>query len=216
METQTRRKVKRFKIDNGLEFYSDIFTQFCTKIGIARHKTVFKNPQQNGLSKRFSRTILERVRCMLLSVNLSKIFWVEAVVTAMYLINRCPFTAIGMKTLEEVWFEHPLDLSRLRVFSYLAYAHIRKNKLEPRALKCMILGYLEGVKGYRLWCLEPRHKKCLISRDVVFNEVKMAYKERTNLTDSEPAQTAAFEPDELNFEVEFDDKPQADHDDDEP
>ena len=29
------------------------------------------------------------------------------------------------------------------------------------------------MKGYKLWCLEPVHKKCIISKDVVFNELQM-------------------------------------------
>ena len=36
--------------------------------------------------------------------------------------------------------------------------------------------YLEGVKGYRLWCIEPGHKMIFTSRDVVFNEAEMALK----------------------------------------
>ena len=36
------------------------------------------------------------------------------------------------------------------------------------------MGYPEGVKGYRLWCLEPGHKKCIVNRDVTFNELEMA------------------------------------------
>lgn len=40
----------------------------------------------------------------------------------------------------------------------------------------MFLGYLEEVNAYRLWCLEPSHKRCIISRDVVFNEAKMLFK----------------------------------------
>lgn len=30
------------------------------------------------------------------------------------------------------------------------------------------MGYLDGVKGYKIWCLES--KTCIISRDVTFNE----------------------------------------------
>ena len=33
----------------------------------------------------------------------------------------------------------------------------------------------EGVKSYKLWCLELGIKKCIISRDVVFNEAEMGY-----------------------------------------
>lgn len=51
---------------------------------------------------RFNRIILERVRCMLVSPILNKVFWVKAIVTATYLINRCPYTSLTMKTLEEV------------------------------------------------------------------------------------------------------------------
>ena len=35
------------------------------------------------------------------------------------------------------------------------------------------MGYPKGVKGYKLWCLEYRFKKCLISRDVIFNEKQL-------------------------------------------
>jgi len=40
VETQTNKKVKKLKTDNGLEFYSEEFNQFCRKQGIERHKTV--------------------------------------------------------------------------------------------------------------------------------------------------------------------------------
>lgn len=141
---------------------------------MARHFTVRKTPQQNGLAERFNRTILERVRCMLDNAGLPKSFWAEAVSTAGFLINRCPSSAIGFKTPQELWSGKPADYSRLKTFGCIAYAHMRQDKLEPRALKCMFIGYLEGVKGYKMWCLEPGHAKCFISRDVVFNEHQMA------------------------------------------
>ena len=37
-----------------------------------------------------------------------------------------------------------------------------------------ILGYADGVKGYRLWCSEPKSPKFIISKDV-FDESAMFY-----------------------------------------
>lgn len=81
-----------------------------------------------------------------------------------------------MRKRKEIWSSHPPDLDKLRVFGCLAYTHIRQDKVEPITLRCMFLGYPEGFKGYRLWCVEPCHRKCITSRDVVFNEVVMAFK----------------------------------------
>ena len=106
---------------------------------MARHRTAAGTPQQNGLVERFNRTLLKRTRCMLISARLPNAFWAEAVTIAAYLINRCLSTALNFKTLEEVWFGHPPDYSRPKTFGYLAYAHIRQDKLEPRALKIHFL-----------------------------------------------------------------------------
>src|SRR4051812_11190612 len=103
-----------------------------------------------------------------------------------------------MKTPEEVWSGHPPDLDKLRVFGCVAYAHIRRDKVEPRALKCMFMGYPEGVKAYRLWCLEPGHRRCITSRDVVFNEGEMAFKK----TDDDGRNVEELEQVEIPVEVE--------------
>ena len=39
----------------------------------------------------------------------------------------------------------------------------------------MFLGYPQGVKGYRLWCMEKGQPQVLISRDVVFRESEIYY-----------------------------------------
>lgn len=96
--------------------------------------------------------------------------------TATYLINRRPSTTLRMKTPEDVRSVPPPDLYKLRVFGCVAYAHIRQEKVEPRALRCIFLGYPEGVQDHRLWCLEPGHMRCITSQDVVFNEVDMSFK----------------------------------------
>jgi hypothetical protein len=98
-------------------------------------------------------------------------FWAEAVNTAVYIKNRCPIKALDSKTPQEAWIGVKPDVSHLRVFGCKAFAHIpdeKRNKLEPKSIPCVFLGYCEGTKAYRLMCLET--KKIIKSRDVVFLE----------------------------------------------
>ena len=56
---------------------------------------------------------------MLFDSELAKAFWGEAMVTAAYLVNRCPSSAIECKTPEEKWSSRPPDLNHLRVLAAL-------------------------------------------------------------------------------------------------
>ena len=44
IENQTGRKIKRLRTDNGLEFCSREFDDFCRNEGISRHYTVRYTP----------------------------------------------------------------------------------------------------------------------------------------------------------------------------
>lgn len=70
--------------------------------------------------------------------------------TAYYLINWCPSSAIDFKTPIEMWSGKLVEYSNLRVFGCMAYAHIWQDKLAARALKCIFIGYPDGVKGSNL------------------------------------------------------------------
>ena len=89
------------------------------------------------------------------------------------MINRCPSVAIGFKTPEELWCRTPPNYEHLGIFGCVAFAHVNQGKLEPRARRCMFLGYPEGVKGYKLWFQDEKSVKCIISRDVTFKETEM-------------------------------------------
>jgi len=110
----------------------------------------------------------------------SKDFWAEAINTACYLVNRSPSIAIECKTPFEIWFGSPADYSNLRIFGCPTYAHVRDGKLEPRAKKCIFLGYASGVKGYRLWCMDQKTPGIIISRDMTFNELASLDSQREN------------------------------------
>jgi len=85
----------------------------------------------------------------------------------------------------EVWSGRPADYSNLKVFGALAFAHVRQDKLDARVVKCIFIGYPEGVKGYKLWKMEPGGSKFIISRDVTFDETCMRMKCKDLETSSE-------------------------------
>jgi len=123
VETQTRKKVKKLRTDNGLEFCSGDFNELCTNHGIDRHKTIPRNPQQNGVAKRMNMTLFERARCMLSNVGLwhQHDLWTEAASTACYLVNCSPHSALDFKVLEEIWSNNHVDYSNLKFFECPAY-----------------------------------------------------------------------------------------------
>ncbi|RVW26375.1 Retrovirus-related Pol polyprotein from transposon TNT 1-94 [Vitis vinifera] len=53
-------------------------------------KFMFDTPQQNGIAERKNRHLLEVARSLMFSMNVPKLFWGQAVLTAAYLINRMP------------------------------------------------------------------------------------------------------------------------------
>ncbi|GJU68078.1 retrovirus-related pol polyprotein from transposon TNT 1-94 [Tanacetum coccineum] len=109
-----------------------------------------------------------------------------------------PSTVIEKKTPMQMWSGHPSDYEMLRIFGCVAYSHVKQGKLESRAVKCVLLGYLEGVKGYRLYRLDNDSPKIVTSRNVVFNESVM-YKDM--LKDSGSGIDKSVE--ELQVEVEL-------------
>ena len=77
VENQTKKKIKVLRIDNGGEFCSKEFEEFCKKCGTTRHKSSPYTPQQNGVAERMNKTLMERARSMLSGVGLGQEFWAE-------------------------------------------------------------------------------------------------------------------------------------------
>lgn len=144
---QTRKKVKCLKTDNGFEFCHKQFNEFY-KEGIARQHIVQHTPQQNEVTERMNKTLLERTKCMLSNSGFNTSFWAEAVNTTYYLANCSPSSAIDYKTPIKVWSNKPSKYSMLKVFGCLAYYHVSGGKLKPKAKKELFIGYGDGVKGF--------------------------------------------------------------------
>ena len=51
VEKQTEKFMKKFRIENGLKFYSNDFHYFSKCEGIQRNLTIHNMPQKNGITK---------------------------------------------------------------------------------------------------------------------------------------------------------------------
>ena len=173
VEKSSGMKVKALRTDNGGEYTSTELEEYLIKHGIQHKLTVPTTPQQNGVAERMNRALVESVRSMLADSKLPKCFLAEALSTAIYLRNRCPKNAVEGKTPYEAWTGNKPNVDHLKIFGCDTYAHIPKDerrKLDSKTKRSILLGYGNGVKGYRLY--DRAQKRVLYSRDVTFNEVK--------------------------------------------
>jgi hypothetical protein len=111
-----------------------------------------------------NKTLMDKARSMLSGVRLTQEFWAEAVDTTKYLVNRSPSSVLVDSTPHEVWFGKNPSLSHLKVFGCDAFVHVpkeKRNKLDKKEVKCIFIGYKDGMKGYKLWDPASR-KKCIV------------------------------------------------------
>ena len=90
IEKKSGKCIKILRSDNGGEYVSGAFKRHCKDHGIQQQFTIPYTPQQNGVSKRNNRTLVECARSMLQGKNISNGFLVEAINTIVYLKNRIP------------------------------------------------------------------------------------------------------------------------------
>ncbi|KAH7460370.1 Retrovirus-related Pol polyprotein from transposon TNT 1-94 [Phytophthora ramorum] len=171
-ETQTGKRVKTLRSDNGGEYTSGAMAKFCADHGIVQKFTPPYTPQLNGVAERMNRTLVECARCMLEHAGLPKTYWGEAVMTATFLRNRCPTRAVSHdKSPHQVWTGKKPLLANLKVFGCHAYVHVpkaKRTKFDARSVRCRFLGYSEHEKAYRFEELES--SRVLVSRDAQFME----------------------------------------------
>jgi hypothetical protein len=169
-ETQTGNKVKRLRLDNAPEFVSGQVKNWCKSKGIRLEPTTTYTPEQNGVSERSMRTIIESERTELEQSGLPYDFWEEAAAHGIYAYNRCHLPKIGMTPYEAFYGVKP-DVSNLRIFGSLAYVYIPKetvswHKHMAKAFRGIFTGY--GGSGYRIW--NPRKRVFVVSNHCTIKE----------------------------------------------
>jgi hypothetical protein len=169
VENQFSSKIKQIQSDGGGEYVSNQFQTFLTNHGILHRKSCPYTSQQNGLAERKLRHILETGLTLLAHSHLSNKYWVDAFLTAVYVINRLPTPSLNHKSPYFKLYHREPDYQKLRVFGCLCYPLLRPfglHKLEYRSKPCIFLGY--NYAGYK--CLDPVTNKAYLSRHVIFDE----------------------------------------------
>jgi hypothetical protein len=179
IENLSERKIKILRSDNGGEYTSKEFVNFCKDVGIKRELTTPYNPQQNSVVERKNRTIMEVVKTMIHDQDLPMCLWAEAAMATIYVQNRLSHSALGLKTQEEMFTGKKPEVSHLKIFGCPVFIHIpkeKRNKLEPSGKKGIFVGYYEVSKAFRIYI--PSHHHIEISRDVTFDEDAVLKKSR--------------------------------------
>ena len=116
VELETRNKLKILRFDNGGEYTSRQFEAYLAKEGIKNQLTIPYTPQQNEVSERRNRTLMEMARCLLYEKKMPLKFWAEAVNATSYLLNRMTTRVLGDKTPYEIWYALKPNVHHLKVF----------------------------------------------------------------------------------------------------
>ncbi|RVW63053.1 Retrovirus-related Pol polyprotein from transposon TNT 1-94 [Vitis vinifera] len=155
--------------------------EFLAQEGIVHLSSCVDTPQQNGIAERKNRHLLEVARSLMFSMNVPKLFWGQAVLTAAYLINRMPSRVLKFQTPCQTLLKS-FPTTRListvppKIFGCSVFVHINqqnRSKLDPRSLKCIFLGYSSNQKGYK--CYSPVTRKFYNSMNVTFFETQPYY-----------------------------------------
>jgi transposase InsO family protein len=114
-EAEAGRKIGTLCTDRGGEFTTSSFTDHCTKQGVQRHLAAPYTLEQNRVVERRNQSVMGMAHNMLKVMAMPSWFWGEAVLMAVFILNRSPTQSIDGKTPYEVWHEKTV----CSLFSYL-------------------------------------------------------------------------------------------------
>ncbi|SCV70654.1 BQ2448_3416 [Microbotryum intermedium] len=165
--------LKVLRTDNGGEYCSREFTEFCKARGTRQQYSIPHTPQQNGRAERVNRSIVEGVLALLADAHLPNTFWEEAVAYFVYCKNRCQHSALDKATPDFIWQGRRTDASALHPFgctAWLTVAPKLHSKLDPKAARVLFVGYNLASKAFRFY--NTNTSKFILGRNATFLDTK--------------------------------------------
>jgi transposase InsO family protein len=199
VENEMDSRIKCLRFDNGGEFTSKEFMDYCNSHGIKRKFFVARTPQQNGVVERKNMIVQEMARTMLMDSKLTDIFWTQVVHTTVHIQNRVMLRNNTDKNPYELWKGRPTNVKHFRVFGrkcYIKREDGRMGKFDSHVEKGVLVGYSSTRKAYK--CYNLRLNKVVESINVTIDETgRPESKEEEN-----KSMEQIFEEEEAEDEVE--------------
>ena len=172
LERSTGAVILTIRCGGELELTAGRMGNHLASKGITVQCTIPYAHQQNGKAERYIRTIEEGGQVLLADSGLPMSFWVDAVLTRQYLLNRLPTSTLPENTtpFEVITNGRKPDLSHLRVWGcecFVAVPNELRGKAGPKRFRAIFVGYEEHRVGWRVRNLAGKYS---FSNDVIFNE----------------------------------------------
>ncbi|PIL28794.1 transcription factor [Ganoderma sinense ZZ0214-1] len=167
LETHEGVRIRALNIDRGGEYLSDEFIAHLDARGVELKLSVHDTHEHAGVSERLNRTVMEKVRVMLIVSGLPRFLWGEALMHAIWLKNRTSTKALNGRTPYEALTGSPPDMSGVPVWGSQVWVHdTSTGKVGERAIAARWVGFDHQSKGHRVYW--PERRTVTVERNVRF------------------------------------------------
>ncbi|CAI7825777.1 unnamed protein product [Closterium sp. NIES-54] len=161
--------VLRLHSDRGREFSSARLGAFCRAQGIRQTFTLPASPQQNGIVERRIGMVMDVARTSMIHAAAPHFLWPFAVQYAVHQLNLQPRVSVPETSPTLRWTGKVGNACVFRVWGSRAFVRdLSADKLSPRALPCVFLGFPPDAPGWQFY--HPTSRRVLSSQDVTFDE----------------------------------------------
>ncbi|CAI7795039.1 unnamed protein product [Closterium sp. NIES-54] len=144
-------------------------SSFCRAQGIRHTFTLPASPQQNGIAERRIGMVMDVARTSMIHAAAPHFLWPFAVQYAAHQLNLQPRVSVPETSPTLRWTGKVGDASAFRVWGSRAFVRdLSGDKLSPRAVPCVFLGFPPDAPGWQFY--HPTSRRVLSSHDVTFDE----------------------------------------------
>ncbi|CAI7896344.1 unnamed protein product [Closterium sp. NIES-54] len=155
--------------DRGRKFSSALLGAFCRTQGIRQTFTLPASLQQNGIAERRIGMVMDVARTSMIHAAALHFLWPFDVQYAAHQLNLQPRVSLPKTSPNLLWTGKVGDASAFRVWGSRAFVRdLSADKLSPRAVPCVFLGFPPDAPGWQFY--HPTSRRVLSSQDVTFDE----------------------------------------------
>nr|GEV36546.1 hypothetical protein [Tanacetum cinerariifolium] len=164
-------------LKRGTEFLNKTLHAYFKEEGIEDQTYTPQTPKQNGVVKRWNRTLVEVARTMLSASKLPLFFWAEAIATVCYTQN-ISFIILKHDTTPYHFINgRKPSLNHLHNCGFTCYITRdgeNLDKMKEKEVSCILVGYFNQSKGYMVY--NKRTRLIVESIHINFDDINELFK----------------------------------------